>query len=192
MMHAPPPALLIPESAPFSTEQRAWLTGYFSALLAPDAGVMPRPLGKALPGDAAMRLADNSDAPWHDPSLPIDERMTMAEARPLAPRFMAAMAQQDCGQCGYNCADYANTLFLKKEERLNLCAPGGKDTFRMLKKLEDELESAKADAKPAAPAVVSDAPAVAGATAAGHSREDPAEGTFLSRRRLNAPHAEKE
>ncbi len=28
---------------------------------------------------------------------------------------MAAMAQQDCGQCGYNCADYANAIFLKNE-----------------------------------------------------------------------------
>ena len=52
-----------------------------------------------------------------------------------AARFMAAMAQQDCGQCGYNCADYANALFLEKEERLTLCAPGGKETARMLKQL---------------------------------------------------------
>ena len=116
----------------------------------------------------------------------------MAESRPLAPRLMAAMAQQDCGQCGYNCADYANALFLKKEERLNLCAPGGKETLRALKKLAEEFDAALPEAKPAAPAVVSDAPAVAGATAAGHSREEPAEGIFLSRRRLNAPHSEKE
>src|SRR5215207_3453100 len=193
MMHAPPPALLIPESAPFSTEQRAWLTGYFSALLAPDAGAIPLPLGEALPGDAAVPLADNGDAPWHDPSLPLDERLTMAEARPLAPRLMAAMAQQDCGQCGYNCADYANALFLKKEERLNLCAPGGKDTFRMLKKLADELDSAKADAKPAAPAPEMPAtPAAVPPEARGRSREHPVEAKFLSRRRLNAPSSDKE
>src|SRR5215207_9945585 len=100
MMHAPPPALLIPETAPFSPEQRAWLTGYFSALLAPDANGMPVPLGDgvALPGgEPAAPLADSGDAPWHDPSLPLDDRMKMAEARPLAPRLMAAMAQRDCG-----------------------------------------------------------------------------------------------
>jgi len=28
--------------------------------------------------------------------------------------MMAAMAQQDCGQCGYNCEDYSNALFLRK------------------------------------------------------------------------------
>ena len=197
MMHAPPPALLIPESAPFSPEQRAWLTGYFSALLAPDAGAMPLPLadGAALPGagEGTAPLADNGDAPWHDPSLPLEDRMQMAVARPLAPRLMAAMAQQDCGQCGYNCADYANALFLKKEERLNLCAPGGKDTFRMLKKLAEELDSTKAEAKPAAPAAETSAtPAAVPPEARGRSREHPVEAKFLSRRRLNAPISDKE
>ena len=52
---------------------------------------------------------------------------------------MAAMAQQDCGQCGYTCATYANALATRSEERLNLCAPGGKDTFRALKALAAEL-----------------------------------------------------
>jgi sulfite reductase (NADPH) flavoprotein alpha-component len=195
-MHAPPPALLIPESAPFSPEQRAWLTGYFSALLAPDAGTMALSLGDgvALPGagEAAVPLADSGDAPWHDPSLPLEERMKMAEARPLAPRLMAAMAQQDCGQCGYNCADYANALFLKKEERLNLCAPGGKDTFRMLKKLADELDSAKAEAKPAGPAAAPATVPVVAPELRGRSRAYPVEAAFLSRRRLNAPTSDKE
>ena len=39
--------------------------------------------------------------------LPLGERMKLAEGRPLPRRMMAAMAQQDCGQCGYNCEDYA-------------------------------------------------------------------------------------
>jgi sulfite reductase (NADPH) flavoprotein alpha-component len=106
---------------------------------------------------------------------------------------MAAMAQQDCGQCGYNCADYANALFLKKEERLNLCAPGGKDTFRMLKKLAEELASAKADAKLATPSIATPAgPAVVSPEMRGRSREHPVEAIFLSRRRLNAPTSDKE
>src|ERR671910_194454 len=135
-MHAAQPALLVPESlgaTPIAPSDIPGLTG-------------AAPLGPV--------LADAGDAPWHDPSLAIDERLKMAESRPLAPRLMAAMAQQDCGQCGYNCADYANALFLKKEERLNLCAPGGKETFRLLKKLAEELESAKAEARPAAAAIV--------------------------------------
>ena len=76
----------------------------------------------------------------------------MAQGKPPALRLMAAMAQQDCGQCGYNCADYANALFLKKEERLTLCAPGGKETARMLKQLAAEI-----GAHVATPAIVTDA-----------------------------------
>ena len=65
--------------------------------------------------------------------------MKLADGKPLPRRMMAAMAQQDCGQCGYNCKDYAEALFVKKEERLNLCVPGGKETARMLKNLYTEL-----------------------------------------------------
>ena len=70
--------------------------------------------------------------------------MKLAEGKPLPRRLMAAMAQQDCGQCGYNCKDYADALFVKKEERLNLCVPGGKETARMLKNLYAELGAAPA------------------------------------------------
>ena len=65
--------------------------------------------------------------------------MKLAEGRPLRRRMMAAMAQQDCGQCGYNCQDYSDAIFQRKEERLNLCVPGGKDTARMLRTLHEEL-----------------------------------------------------
>ena len=136
----PPPRMLVPPGAPFSPEQQAWLNGFFAAVLSTDGA--PAPLSaadNAALAPPAAELADNDSAPWHDPSLPIDERMAMAQSRPAAPRLMAAMAQQDCGQCGYNCADYANALFLKKEERLTLCAPGGKETARMLKQLAAEI-----------------------------------------------------
>jgi sulfite reductase (NADPH) flavoprotein alpha-component len=183
----PPPRLLIPPSAPFSPEQQAWLNGFFAAVLAADGA--PAPLSQAqnaalaeAPAGAepALVLADNDAAPWHDPSMPIDERMTLSSERSLAPRLMSAMAQQDCGQCGYNCADYANAIALKKEERLTLCAPGGKETARMLKQLAAELDKA-----PAAPAVVKEDPSPAPAAERGRSRDNPAEAKFLSRRRLN-------
>ena len=36
--HSPPPSLnLIPETAPFSAEQRAWLNGFFAGLVSLDA-----------------------------------------------------------------------------------------------------------------------------------------------------------
>src|SRR5205807_1090503 len=77
-------------------------------------------------------------------ALPLVDRRKLAEGRPLPRRLMAAMGQQDCGQCGYNCQDYSDAIFRKEEERLNLCVPGGKDTARMLKALHAELGRAPA------------------------------------------------
>ena len=102
----------IPETAPFSPEQRAWLNGFFAGLVSLDsAGVTPlspeqsaalMPWRRNGPGDG-----DDGEAPWHDQTMPMAERMKLAEGRPLRRRMMAAMAQQDCGQCGYNCDDYS-------------------------------------------------------------------------------------
>jgi sulfite reductase (NADPH) flavoprotein alpha-component len=108
--------------------------------------------------------------------------MKLADGRPLPRRMMAAMAQQDCGQCGYNCHDYSQALFAKKEERLNLCVPGGKDTARMLKQLYEQLDPA-----PAAPkgdvGPVKEKPA-SPQSGPGYSRDNPILATFVSRRRL--------
>ncbi len=100
---------------------------------------------------------------------------------------MAAMAQQDCGQCGYNCNDYANVLFAKSEKRLNLCVPGGKETSRMLKQLYQELESTPAEAAPV-PAPAKSTPIAR----PGRARDTPIYATFLSRRRLNKAGSQKE
>src|SRR5881227_36277 len=99
---------------------------------------------------------------------------------------MATMAQQDCGQCGYNCNDYSDAIASKAEARLNLCVPGGKETARMLKALNEELE--RGPASPTATAAA--APAVSAEL--GRSRDNPAPATFLSRRLLNKPGSEKE
>jgi sulfite reductase (NADPH) flavoprotein alpha-component len=191
----PPISFFVPENAPFSAEQRAWLSGFLAALVSPNAtgatalssGEAGAVFGEAKP---AVPLASNDEAPWHDPAMPLDERMKLAEEKPLAPKFMAAMAQQDCGQCGYNCADYANAIFLRKEERLNLCVPGGKDTTRMVKKLAEAL-SAGAPAAPAAEARPA-APKAVDAASIGRSREQPTTAKLLGRRLLNRPGSEKE
>src|SRR3954471_17952282 len=156
----PPPRIeIIPSSAPFSEAQRSWLNGFFAGLLS-DA---PTPLS-AEQGAAVMQGAagggDDGEAPWHDQTIPIADRMKLAEGRPLQRRMMAAMAQQDCGQCGYNCNDYSDAIASKTEPRLNLCVPGGKETARMLKALHEELEkspagSASSSATAVNPAAVS-------------------------------------
>ena len=80
-VHAVMPVVdVVPESAPFSEEQRAWLNGFLAAAL----GVIARTDTVDLPGLAApaldaasgLVLATNDDAPWHDPSLAAEERMT--------------------------------------------------------------------------------------------------------------------
>ncbi len=189
--HVSPPLVLIPESAPFNADQRSWLSGYFAALLGPAVeGATALAPGEA--PSTGPKLADNDDAPWHDPSTPINERMEMAKDRSEPQKFMAAMAQQDCGQCGYNCADYANAIFLKNEERLNLCAPGGKETARMLKKLDEEFGSGDANAKQSAASTEDKPKKDTPLGPLGYCRENPVEATFLGRRRLNEPGGEKE
>src|SRR2546429_9369728 len=159
----PPPKIeIIPSSAPFSEAQRSWLNGFFAGLLA-DA---PTPLS-AEQGAAVMQSAtgdgDDGEAPWHDQTMPIVDRMKLAEGRPLRRRMMAAMAQQDCGQCGYNCNDYSDAIAGKSEARLNLCVPGGKETARMLKALHEELEKAPPVSSGAAAAAAGAAPATVAA-----------------------------
>ncbi len=188
---------LIPESAPFSAEQRVWLNGLFAGLLSLEGGITalsPEQVASLLPGafDLAAPTASTEEddgAPWHDPAMPLAERMKLAEGRPLRRRMMAAMGQQDCGQCGYNCQDYSDAIFLQKEARLNLCVPGGKETARTLNALRADLARPPAvESKTSTPAAATAAPA----TAPGCSREHPAEAVFLSRARLNKPGSGKE
>ncbi|MBL8586084.1 MAG: sulfite reductase subunit alpha, partial [Bradyrhizobiaceae bacterium] len=192
-MPSPIPSL-VPETAPFSDEQRAWLNGFFAGFVSLDGfGVTP------LSGDQAAALLNNGGAagddddggaPWHDQTIPLTDRMKLADGKPLRWRLMAAMAQQDCGQCGYDCRNYSGAIFSGKEERLNLCVPGGKETTRMVKTLHDEIKQGPratiaAVGAPAAAAPVEAAPP-------GSSRDHPVLASFLSRTRLNKKGSEKE
>ncbi|HEX6001826.1 MAG TPA: sulfite reductase subunit alpha [Hyphomicrobiaceae bacterium] len=127
----PPMLELIPETAPFSREQRRWLNGFFAGLLSAQAEV-----GAAMVEPPPAPVASEDDAaPWHDAAMPIGERMALAQSKPLPRQLYAAMAQQDCGQCGYLCETYSKAIADGSETKLNLCIPGGKDTSRMLKRL---------------------------------------------------------
>jgi sulfite reductase (NADPH) flavoprotein alpha-component len=186
-MPVPPTLEIIPPNAPFSEGQRLWLNGFLVGMLGLDGSTpLSAEQSSALVGDG-----DDGEAPWHDPAMPIVDRMKLAEGRPLRRRMMAAMAQQDCGQCGYNCADYSDAIASKSEGRLNLCAPGGKETARMLKQLYEEV--GKAPATTPAPAIIGnteDTPELK--VAPGRARENPIEAVFLSRRLLNMRGSEKE
>ena len=193
----PPPAFqLIPENAPFTADQRVWLSGFFAGLISTDGAVTDGVTALSSERSAALMpgaaiAQDDDDAPWHDQTLSMSERMTLAAGKPLRRRMMAAMAQQDCGQCGYNCRDYAEALHGRAEERLNLCVPGGKETARLLKALHQELDAPAISAVPSAPPVAEMAIDRPDAVA-GRSRAAPVMARFLSRTRLNKPGSEKE
>jgi sulfite reductase (NADPH) flavoprotein alpha-component len=178
---------MIPESAPFSPEQRAWLNGFFSGLLSLDAKAGAAALNGAMPDSAAKAIAgeDEDGAPWHDAAMPIAERMQLAASKPLPRRLFAAMAQQDCGQCGYLCETYSAAIAAGQEPKLNLCVPGGKETSRMLKRLLEETPAAAAKAPAQAKAQEPKAPGPG-------SRETPVEAIFRSAARLNGRKSEKD
>jgi sulfite reductase (NADPH) flavoprotein alpha-component len=60
--------------------------------------------------------------------MEMGERMKLAEGRPLEDKLMAAMAQLDCGACGYDCRGYSAAIVSGQEKDLTLCAPGEKPT----------------------------------------------------------------
>ena len=135
----------IPDSAPFSQEQRAWLNGFFSGLMGIQPGMSPGDaiaaagiVTEAINPSADQQAEEDEDFPWHDSALPIVDRMEMAEGKPLKRRLMAAMAQLDCGSCGYICETYSEAIASGEESNLTLCSPGGKETKQMIKKLLKE------------------------------------------------------
>lgn len=171
---APIPSL-VPESAPFSPEQRAWLNGFFAAYLGVEAET-------AVDGGAAVE--PDEDFPWHDPALPLAERLKLAEDRKPNRQLMAATAQLDCGQCGYLCQTYAEAMWSGAEPDLGRCVPGGKETQRKLKELMVVLEPQRDGAAIAAPALRSASPL--------GSRDRPALATLVDAYPLNRAGSEKD
>lgn len=176
---------IVPDSAPFSSEQRAWLNGFLAGIMGTldgNSATMGTPssmhnstalalsAGAAalalLPGQepsGALETSggsenrehndDDEDFAWHEPTLTSDERMELAAGRPVELRMMAAMAQLDCGSCGYVCKTYARALASGQEKNLTLCSPGGSDTAKLLRQLSREAKSsANEPTKPVQPA----------------------------------------
>lgn len=142
---------ILPDNAPFSPAQRAWLNGFFAGLLSSGEATAVQAAGVPT-GMIAAPAEENF--PWHDPTLALEERLTLAEGRPLERVLMAAMAQLDCGQCGYQCRTYAEAIVRGDEKDLSRCVPGGRATSRKLKELLSARPAAapSAMAPPASPA----------------------------------------
>jgi sulfite reductase (NADPH) flavoprotein alpha-component len=133
----------IPADAPFTPEQREWLSKFLSTVSV-GAGAAPTVPKSAedLAKLVAPTAAPTADAPWHDPSLGMQQRIDLAKSKPFADKLMAAMAQTDCHACGYDCRGYADAIASGAESDLSLCLPGEAETQQMLEKLTKEAGKA--------------------------------------------------
>jgi Na+-translocating ferredoxin:NAD+ oxidoreductase RNF subunit RnfB len=139
---APAAKITIPEDAPFTPEQRQWLSGFLSTIPAGAAPVTGAPAPPAPGAQTPAAGAPTGDWPWHDPALGMQQRLDLAKSASLADKLMAAMAQTDCHACGYDCRGYADAIAGGAEKDLSLCLPGEAETADMLKKLMEEAGKA--------------------------------------------------
>jgi sulfite reductase (NADPH) flavoprotein alpha-component len=156
---------ILPASAPFSAEQRAWLNGFFAGLLGLDGNASNGVVNNGVGADGVAALSEYNAAgesemahdveefPWHDANLPLDERMQMAQGKPFARQLMAAMAQLDCGTCGYLCQTYAEAIASGADKQLSKCTPGGKETLKKLKELVANRSAEDGSSTQTAPAL---------------------------------------
>ncbi len=77
---------------------------------------------------------------FHKDTLTLPERIQMAEEMGggLETKMFAAMAQTDCGACGWDCEGYAHALATGETNDISLCTPGEAETLDVLKKLMGE------------------------------------------------------
>jgi sulfite reductase (NADPH) flavoprotein alpha-component len=103
---------------------------------------------------------------------------------------MAAMAQLDCGACGYVCQTYAEAIAGGEDADLTKCAPGGRETSKKLKEL---LAMVPADQVTVRGKPASSAPArTATPKHAAHDRKHPFHARLLRNQQLNAPGSSKD
>ena len=117
------------------------------AVAAPSAAVAQPPAasGAAVEPATEETAATPAEAaapalPFHNENLTLPERMKMAEeiGAGFEMKLFAAMAQTDCGACGWDCEGYANAIATGETKDITLCVPGESETLDMLTKLMQE------------------------------------------------------
>lgn len=182
---------LIPESAPFNEEQRSWLNGFFAGMTGLEEVARSQTGAQNFTAgtnsDAIAEVENEEEFPWHDDSLLIDERMELAQNKPYKRKLMAAMAQLDCGSCGYLCQTYSEAIANGEESNLTLCTPGGKETAKMVKKLV-KLESESGGINSTAPTQTA-SPA---AESTGYTRKNPFPAKLIKSEKLTGDQSAKD
>jgi sulfite reductase (NADPH) flavoprotein alpha-component len=184
---------VIPESAPFNSAQRAWLNGFLAGVLGLDRATskaaMPVPAGDAAPTATPVSApAVEEDHPWHEPTMPLADRLKLADGKPIELQLMAGMAQLDCGSCGYLCKTYAEAIATGADTDLSKCSPGGKETHKTLKHLLANRKSLPA----ATPATGPTAAVAETSSKPMFDRKNPFPAPFLGCRSLNRPGSAKD
>jgi len=102
------------------------------------AGIEQAAASELVPDDATEGASPA--APFHREDLMLTERMQMAVEMggKLETKLFAAMAQTDCGACGWDCEGYANAIAEGETDDISLCVPGESETLDMLKLLMEE------------------------------------------------------
>jgi NADH-quinone oxidoreductase subunit B len=93
-----------------------------------------------IPLDQDAQAGASPAAPFHRDDLTLPERMTLAQemGNGWETRLFAAMAQTDCGACGWDCEGYANAIASGETDDISLCVPGESETLDMLELLMKE------------------------------------------------------
>jgi NADH-quinone oxidoreductase subunit B len=129
---APPKPAVAAVAAPAEAEESAAV----AVAEAPTAvEIQQAAAPEVVPGDATDGASPA--APFHRDDLTLPERMELAGSK-WETRLFAAMAQTDCGACGWDCEGYAGAIASGETDDISLCVPGESETLDMLKKLMDE------------------------------------------------------
>lgn len=124
--------------APKAKAAAAVATPVEGAVDATQAEIQEAAAPEVVPGDA--QDGASPAAPFHREDLTLPERMTMAAEMggKWETKLFAAMAQTDCGACGWDCEGYANAIAEGETDDISLCVPGESETLDMLKALMEE------------------------------------------------------
>ncbi len=184
----------LPESAPFTPAQRAWLNGFLAGMVTGKQATEAMTAGtkKEDAPAAVSAVVEEEPMPWHDPTIKLEDRLKLAEGSQPARKLMAAMAQLDCGACGYVCQTYAEAIADGAEKDLTRCTPGGKETAKTLKVLIADIakEGPRAEKVAAAPEI--GLPTKATTEVKAFNRNNPFHARLLRSVRLNGPESSKD
>jgi NADH-quinone oxidoreductase subunit B len=93
-----------------------------------------------IPLDQEAEAGASPAVPFHRDDLTLPERMALANEMggKWETKLFAAMAQTDCGACGWDCEGYANAIATGETDDISLCVPGESETLDMLEMLMKE------------------------------------------------------